>query len=66
MRQKTGGYLALGALFSFGALEMRPSEDDQDWITILVYDYAGINHETLLRAEGEADQIIRHAGAEVV
>jgi hypothetical protein len=35
-------------------------------MTILVYDYVGINHQVLLRAEGEADQIIRHAGAEVV
>jgi len=66
MRQKTGGYLALGALFLIGALEMRASEDRPARMTILVYDYVGINHETLLRAEGEADQIIRHAGAEVV
>jgi hypothetical protein len=66
MRQKTGGYLALGALFFFGALEMRASEDRQSWMTILVYNYAGINHEILLRAEWEADQIIRQAGAEVV
>jgi hypothetical protein len=66
MRQKTGGYLALGALFFFGALEMRPAEDREARMTILVYDYVGINHETLLRAEGEADQIIRHAGAQVV
>lgn len=58
--------MVLGALFFFGPLEMRASEDGQDWMTILVYDYAGINHETLLRAEEEAHQIIRHAGAEVV
>ena len=45
---------------------MRPSEDRAARMTILVYDYVGINHQTLLRAEGEADQIIRHAGAEVV
>jgi hypothetical protein len=66
MRRKTGGYLALGALFFIGALEIRASEERQGRMTIVVYDYVGINHETLLRAEGEADQIIRHAGVEVV
>jgi hypothetical protein len=66
MRRKTCGYLVLGALFLLGAFETRASEDGQHSMTILVFDYAGIKHETLLRAEGEADQIIRHTGAEVV
>jgi hypothetical protein len=66
MRRKTGGYLALGALFLIGAVEMRASEDRPGRMTVLVYDYVGINHEALLLAEREADQIIRHTGAEVI
>lgn len=48
-----------------GAIEMRGSEQPKTKMTILVYDYVGIPDETLLRAEAEADLILRHAGIEV-
>lgn len=59
MRRKIRGQLGLGVFLLVGVTRQRASEPS---MTILVYDYVGIDGETLRGAEGEADHVLRRAG----
>jgi hypothetical protein len=65
MRQKTGSYLALGALLLLRAIEARASEPSEARMTILVYDYIPLDDETLRASEDEAGRIFQHAGVKI-
>jgi hypothetical protein len=57
---------ALGALF-LGGTAAAPAEDRLDsGITILVYDYAGVRADTLLKSEQETSRVFRHSGIDII
>jgi hypothetical protein len=63
--QRTAAHLALGALL-FGGMASARAEDQLDSrIRILVYDYAGVKADTLVKTEQETSRIFRHSGVEV-
>jgi hypothetical protein len=50
---------------ALGAMLAHSEERVDSRITILVYDYAGVQADTLLKAEQETSRIFRHSGVEV-
>ena len=64
MQPRIGIPPVLGMLLSI-SMGMRASEMSRASMTILVFDYVGIDHETLRKTEDEADNIFRQAGVRV-
>src|SRR5579864_6520642 len=50
---------------ALGAMLAQSEERLDSRITILVYDYAGVQAETLVKAEQETSRIFRHSSVEV-
>jgi hypothetical protein len=50
---------------ALGAMLAHSEERLDSKITILVYDYAGVQPDTLRKAEQETSRIFRHSGVEV-
>ncbi len=56
---------ALGTLL-LGGMAVACAEDPlESRMTVLVYDYAGVQAETILKAEQETGRILRHSGIEI-
>ncbi len=64
--QHTAAHLALGALLCGGMMGARADDQLDSRITILVYDYAGVPADTLLKSEQEASRIFRHSGVVIM
>lgn len=63
--QHTAAHLALGAALFGGVAGARAEDQLDSRMTILVYDYAGVQSETLLKAEQETSRIFRHSGVDI-
>ncbi len=63
--QHTAAHLVLGALIFGGIASVRAEDQLDSRITILVYDYAGVQAETLMKAEQETSRIFRHSGVNI-
>jgi hypothetical protein len=64
--QHTAAHFALGALL-FGGIAGARAEDPVDSrMTVLVYDFAGVQAGTLLQAEQETSRIFRHSGVDII
>jgi hypothetical protein len=63
--QHTAACVALGALFLGGTAPARAEDRLDSGITILVYDYAGVQADTLSKAEQETSRIFRHSGVDI-
>jgi hypothetical protein len=65
-RQHTAACVALAALFLGGTAAARTEDQSDSGITILVYDYAGVQADTLLKSEQETIRIFRHSGVDII
>jgi hypothetical protein len=61
--QRTAVQLALGAVLFVGSAHAKDQLDSR--LTVLVYDYAGVQEDTLAKAEQVTSRIFRHSGVEV-
>ena len=50
---------------ALGAMLAHSDERLDSRMTVLVYDYAGVQAETLMRAEQETSRIFRHSGVDI-
>ena len=64
--QHTAACVALGALFLGGTAPARAEDRLDSGITILVYDYAGVQADTLVKSEQETSRIFRHSGVDII
>jgi len=58
-------YAALGALLFGGGAGIRAQDGLDSRITIMIFDYAGVQADALLKAEQEASRVLGHSGVDI-
>ncbi|MBV9039340.1 MAG: hypothetical protein JO182_32960 [Acidobacteriaceae bacterium] len=65
MPRNTGSYWLLGAVLLTAVIQAQASDSAETGLMILVYNYAGVDNQTLVLAEIQVGQILRQAGIEL-